>query len=110
MDHKMVLSYDYSNQNSWQWQMNAPPLRAISMVMAVRRLPVQYRAHCLMNHDQGFTGRHWTPPLVNYLLCIAPAAAMATINKVMMQNVPTLAYLWYLVFLKRHSTVEKCSS
>ena len=24
--------------------------------------PVQYGVHRLMQHDQGFTGSHWTPP------------------------------------------------
>ena len=100
----MVLSYDYSNQNSRQWQMNAPPLQAILMAMAVRRLPVRYRAHCLMNHDQGFTGSHWTPPLVDYLLCIAPVATMATINKMMMQNVPTLLAISMAIAVRRYYT------
>jgi hypothetical protein len=40
--------------------------------------PEQYRWHCLMRHVQGYSGSHWTLPLGNYLLCIAPAAAMAT--------------------------------
>jgi hypothetical protein len=43
--------------------------------------PEQYRRHCLMQHVQGYTGSHWTPPLGNYLLCIAPAAARATGKK-----------------------------
>ena len=33
----MVLSYDYSNQNRRRRQTNAPPSRAISIAMAVRR-------------------------------------------------------------------------
>jgi hypothetical protein len=40
--------------------------------------PWQYRWHCLMGHAQGYLGSHWTPPLGNYLLCIAPVAARAT--------------------------------
>jgi hypothetical protein len=48
--------------------------------------PEQYRRHCLMQHVQGYSGSHWTPPLGDYLLRIAPAAARAagkqtTINK-----------------------------
>jgi hypothetical protein len=31
-----------------------------------------------MQHDQGFTGNHWTPPSGDYWLRIAPAAARAT--------------------------------
>ena len=42
--------------------------------------PVQYKAHRPMQHDQGFTGSHWTPPLGDYLLRIAPSAARAAIN------------------------------
>jgi hypothetical protein len=43
-----------------------------------------------MQHDQGFTGSHWTPPLGEYSLRIAPTAARATVNETMMQHVPTL--------------------
>jgi hypothetical protein len=39
---------------------------------------VQYKVHRLMQHVQGFSGSHWTPPSGNYLLHIAPAAARAT--------------------------------
>ncbi len=42
---------------------------------------VQYEAHCLMQHVQGYTGSHWMPPLGDYLLSIAPAAARATANE-----------------------------
>jgi len=44
---------------------------------------VQYRRHRLMQHVQGIQN-HWTPPLGNYSLSIAPAAARATINKTTM--------------------------
>jgi hypothetical protein len=40
--------------------------------------PVQYEAHCPMQHVQGNSGKHWMPPLGNYSLHIAPAAARAT--------------------------------
>jgi hypothetical protein len=40
--------------------------------------PEQYRQHRPMRHVQGYSGSHWTPPLGNYLLRIAPAAARAT--------------------------------
>ena len=48
--------------------------------------PEQYRRHCPMRHVQGYSESHWTPPLDNYLLRIAPAAArtagkQTTINK-----------------------------
>jgi hypothetical protein len=42
---------------------------------------VQYKAHRPMQHVQGYSGSHWTPPSGDYLLCIAPAAARATANK-----------------------------
>jgi hypothetical protein len=41
-------------------------------------LPVQYKAHRPMQHVQGYSRSHWTPASGNYLLCIAPAATMAT--------------------------------
>jgi hypothetical protein len=40
--------------------------------------PEQYRWHCLMQHVQGYLGSHWTPPLGNYSLRIAPTAIRAT--------------------------------
>jgi hypothetical protein len=48
--------------------------------------PEQYRQHNLMRHIQDYSESHWMPPLGNYSLCIAPAAARAigkqtTINK-----------------------------
>jgi hypothetical protein len=43
--------------------------------------PVQYEAHSPMQHVQGYIGSHWTPPLGNFSLLIAPAATRATANK-----------------------------
>jgi hypothetical protein len=40
--------------------------------------PEQYRRHRPMRHVQGYSGSHWTLPLGNYWLRIAPAAARAT--------------------------------
>jgi hypothetical protein len=40
--------------------------------------PEQYTWHRPMQHVQGYSGSHWTPPLGNYSLRIAPAAARAT--------------------------------
>jgi len=48
-----------------------------------------------MQHDQGFTGSHWTPPLGDNSLRIAPAAARATANETTMQYVPTLLAIFY---------------
>jgi hypothetical protein len=50
----------------------------------------QYGVHRPIQHNQGFTGSHWTPPLSIYLLRIALAAARVTINKTTMKNVTTL--------------------
>ncbi len=41
-------------------------------------LPVQYEVHHPMQHVQGYSGSHWTLPLGDYSLCIAPEAARAT--------------------------------
>ncbi len=43
-----------------------------------------------MQHVQGYTGSHWTPPSGDYSLRIALAAARATANKTTMFHVPTL--------------------
>jgi hypothetical protein len=40
--------------------------------------PVQYEAHHLIQHVQGYSGSHWMPASGNHLLHIAPAAARAT--------------------------------
>ena len=47
----------------------------------------RYMKNCPMKHDQGFTGSRWSLPLGDYLLRIAPAAARATINATIVQNV-----------------------
>jgi hypothetical protein len=48
--------------------------------------PEQYRWHRPMRHVQGFSESHWTLPLGNYLLRIAPAAARATANETLMKK------------------------
>jgi len=53
--------------------------------------PVPYGAHHPMQHDQGFIGSHWMPPLGDYLLRIAPTAARATANETTIQHVPHFA-------------------
>jgi hypothetical protein len=40
--------------------------------------PVRYKAHCLMQHVQSYSGSHWMLALGNYSLCITPTAARAT--------------------------------
>ncbi len=52
--------------------------------------PVQYKVHCLMRHVQSCFGSHWTLPLGDSLLRIAPAAARAITKQTMMKNTPTL--------------------
>jgi hypothetical protein len=42
MDHTMVLSYDYSNQNRQRRRTNASPYWAISMTMVVRRCDTEH--------------------------------------------------------------------
>ncbi len=49
-------------------------------LLAVQHLPMQ--------HDQGFTGSHWTPPSGDYWRCIAPVAARAKANKTKMKMCP----------------------
>jgi hypothetical protein len=55
-----------------------------------------------MQHDQGFTGRHWTLPSGDYLLRIASAAARVTINTTIMQNVPTLVAVSMAIAMRRY--------
>jgi hypothetical protein len=44
----------------------------------------QYMQHLPMQHVQGYTGSHWTPPSGDYLLRIALAAARVTADKTTM--------------------------
>ncbi len=48
--------------------------------------PEQYRRHQPMQHVQGYSGSHWTPPSGDYSLRIAPAVARVTANKTMMKK------------------------
>ena len=62
---------------------------------------VKYQLHCSMKHAQGYSGSQWTPPLSDYSLSIAPAAARATINKTTMQNTPTLLAVLMAIAMRR---------
>jgi len=59
-----------------------------------------------MQHDQGFARSHWTRPLGNYLLRIAPAAARATANETTMQHVPTLLAISMAVAMRQYNTAR----
>jgi hypothetical protein len=47
--------------------------------------------HCLMQHVQGYSRRHWMLPLGHYSLRITPAAAGATANKTTMKKCKNFA-------------------
>ena len=66
----------------------------------------QYGAHHPIQHDQGFTGSHWTPPSGNYSLRIVPAAARVTINKTTMQNEPTLLAVSMTIAMWQYDTAH----
>jgi len=87
MDHNMALSYDYAKQQSWA--MNEGTSIAGHFNGRAEALK-RYMRHCPMQHDQGFTGSHWTPPLGDYWLLIIPATTRVTANKTKVQNVSTL--------------------
>ena len=57
-----------------------------------------------MQIDQGFTRSHWTPPLGDYSLLIAPTAARVTINTRIMPHVPTLLGVLMAIAMRRHYT------
>ena len=59
-----------------------------------------------MQHVQGSSGSHWTLPLGNYLLRIALAAAMETINKTTMQNLPSLLAFLMAIAMRRYYTAR----
>ena len=66
----------------------------------------QCMRHRLMQHDQGFTRSHWTPPSGNHWLCIAPAAARATANKTKVQNVSTLPTSLMAIAVRQYYTAR----
>ena len=59
-----------------------------------------------MQHVQGYTGSHWTPPSGNYSLRIALAAARATANKITMYHVPTLMAILLVIAMWRYCTAR----
>jgi hypothetical protein len=67
---------------------------------------VQYEAHRPMQHDQGFTGSHWTPPSGYYSLRITPWAARAAINSTMMQHVLTLLAVLMAITMRQYYTAS----
>jgi hypothetical protein len=60
--------------------------------------------HCPMQHVQGYTGSHWTPPSGDYSLRIALAAAKATANKTTMYYFPTLMAISVVIAMRRYYT------
>jgi hypothetical protein len=58
--------------------------------------------HRPMQHVHGYIGSHWTLPSGNYLLRISPAAAMVTIDKTSMQNVPSLLAISMTIAMRRY--------
>jgi hypothetical protein len=59
-----------------------------------------------MQHDQSFKGSHWTPPLGDYSLRIAPTAARALINTTIMQHVPTLLAVLMAITMRQYYTAR----
>jgi hypothetical protein len=66
----------------------------------------QHMRHLPMQHVQGYTGSHWTPPSGNYSLHIALAATRATTNKMKMQNVSTLLTISMAIAVRRYYTAR----
>ena len=66
--------------------------------------PVPYGAHLPMQHDQGFAGSHWTPPLGDYSLRIASAATRVIANETTVQHAPTLLAISMAVVMRRYKT------
>jgi len=59
-----------------------------------------------MQHNQGFTGSDRMPTSGDYSLHIAPAAARATINITIMQNVPPLLTISMAIAVHRYYTAR----
>jgi hypothetical protein len=67
-------------------------------------VPEQYRRHRLMRHVQGYSGSYWTPPLGNYSLHIAPAAARATGKQTTINNTPKKVGVLMAMGMRRYVT------
>ena len=65
---------------------------------------VIHAASPYMQHDQDFTGSHWTPPSGNYWLRIAPTATRATANKTKVHHVSTLLTVLMDIAVRRYYT------
>jgi hypothetical protein len=59
-----------------------------------------------MQHFQGYTGSHWTPPSGDYLLRITSAAARATANKTTMYYVPIFMAISMVISMRRYYTAH----
>jgi hypothetical protein len=68
--------------------------------------PEQYRRHCPMRHVQGYSRSHWTPPLGDYSLCIAPAAARATGKQTTINNTPKKVAVLMAMAMHRYVTAR----
>jgi hypothetical protein len=64
----------------------------------------QYRRHLPIRHVQGYLGSHWMPPLGNYSLCIAPAAARATGKQTTINN-----YTYFAGRFDGHGNAPVCN-
>jgi hypothetical protein len=62
--------------------------------------------HRPMQHVHGYIGSHWTLPSGDYSLRITLAAAMATIKKRTMQNVPSLQAILMAIAMRRYYTAR----
>jgi hypothetical protein len=83
--------------------MNVPPSWAISMTMAVCRCNTERIAQCSMTRasPEATKRRHRATTR-----SIAPAAARATINTTIMQNVPTLLAVTMAITMRRYYTAH----
>jgi hypothetical protein len=66
--------------------------------------PEQYRWHRPMRHVQGYSRSHLMPPLGNYLLHIAPAAARATGKQQQSTNTPKMVAVFMAMAMRQYVT------
>jgi hypothetical protein len=88
----MLFSYDYGQQQIGD---NKKCRQIAGDFDCHADATVQSGAHCLIEHNQGFTWSHLMPPLVECLRPIAPAAVMVikivetTLNTINTQLLPS---------------------
>jgi len=96
----MVLSYDYTSQNRRRRRTNAPPLRAISIAMAVRQCNTEHITQCSMTRALPEATGCCHRATTRYVLPRRPQGQQSTNNNG--TYVPTLLAILMAIAMRRY--------